>query len=218
MTHNHASRSKCSRPPSVYGRRHWLHLVGAVAATSMCPQIATAASSRAQRRLQNRVDLWHGYAQRTANLRARYQLTRHTSIMQHPLVATGTLVFVAPEQLVFYDDSEAGSRTEIQGQQMWMTPRSDKLTGAAPREATDAARWLSDRFHKLFAPTTPEDFLADASISIPRGSGMRLTFLPPEGSPVRRELRTLQVRFDPVSGLLSTSALRKPAAIELCWP
>jgi len=120
--------------------------------------------------------------------------------MQHPLVATGTLVFVAPEQLVFYDDSEAGSRTEIQGQQMWMTPRSDKLTGAAPREATDAARWLSDRFHKLFAPTTPEDFLADASISIPRGSGMRLTFLPPEGSPVRRELRTLQVRFDPVSG------------------
>ncbi len=180
-----------------YKRRTVVRLA---ALTLLCAsRTVRAAPTRAERRLNNRLELWHQFAERNSNLRARYQLTRHTSILQHPLVATGTLVFVAPDRLVFFDDSDAGAKTQISGGKLSLTPRNTALAPGHP-EVGAAGIWLAARLVTLFAPGTPQGLIVDADVSIPRGAGMRLALNPPKDSPVRRDLRSMQIRFDPVTG------------------
>ncbi len=181
------------------GRRTWLMIAGATAAWGL-PGTQAQASTRAERRLKNRLGLWHQFAQRSQNLRARYQLTRHTSILQHPLVATGTLVFVASDRrLVFFDDSEVGAKTQIDAGGMSIVPRDHALRASEPKQGP-AAQWLATRLLRLFSPGEPDDLIAAAEVSIPRGSGMRLLLTPGEDSAVGRELRSMQLRFDPTTG------------------
>ena len=156
------------------------------------------------RKLQNRLELWRNFALRTSNLLARITTTRETSLLEAPLVVTGTLAFVAPSRLVLRDDGLAGSATRIDGHEVRITLNRDTSEAQQPlRRTTPAAAWVADRFIRMFAPGDEQDLVAGARTHIPRGRGYRLELMPPRASLVRKTVRSLTLTLDPVAGAIT---------------
>ncbi|MCB9752074.1 MAG: hypothetical protein H6713_19085 [Myxococcales bacterium] len=212
-------------------RRRWLAAtLGASAAVMLwrpragaAPASGGAPASRfdgfpdkTARRLRNRVELWRGYAARTQSLRARYTLTRRTSLLVDPLVVTGTLVFVAPATLVLRDDAHVGSTTRVVGDAVTITP-NDSSAAARGRESP-ALAWLRARMLTLFAPPPGDNdpelaaraLLEGCDVSIPKGAGMQLLLQPRAGADaITRALRSLRVRLDTMTGAVSALELEE---------
>ncbi len=181
------------------GRRSWL--LGLPAA-GLLPLVVHAGPSAAQRKLANRIELWGNYARRSRNLMARVSTRRETSLLEEPLLSTGTLVFRAPGLLVLRDDGRGGSTTLIDGDtiRIFLNRETREAPQAIHADARPAARWLAQRLVALFAPGDGTALLADSRTSVPKGRGYRLELLPPRGSAVRRQIRSLTVHLDPVAG------------------
>ncbi len=187
-----------------WSRRSWC------AAASTLALARTASAEEAEdKRLQNRLELWANYAQRTKNLLARLTSTRETSLLQAPLVVTGQLLFRAPSQLVFRDDGLSGSTTVFDAGTMTILPNQShgRAVSALPRDRLPAAAWLSDRLIALFAPGDGAAIVADSRVEVPRGGarsgGYRLEVLPPRNSQIRKVLRSLSVHLDAVAGAVT---------------
>ncbi len=179
-------------------------LVGA--ATLLATPLARAAPSAAQAKLlENRTELWANYAKRTKNLMARLVTTRETSLLDEPLVVTGTLVFVEPSTLVLRDDGLTGSTTLIDAERVAAVPNQTELPRgpALDPDKVPAARWLGDRLLALFAPGEPEALVADARVNVPKGKGYRIELLPPRGSAARQVIRSVTIHLDPVAGAVT---------------
>ena len=155
-----------------------------------------------ERRLQNRLELWESYASRTENLIARYTTTRHSSLLHQSLVATGTLAFAAPDRLTLEDDGGSGSTTRIQGTRISVQPNQSTLPRGPEIDgvALPAADWLRVRWLKMFAPGTGKELVAGCRIHMPKRRGYVLELLPQRGSLVRKVLRGVSLRLDPVGG------------------
>jgi hypothetical protein len=187
-------------------RRRWLSLAGAAIAVAAAPRVAMAAEPRA-RRLQNRLELWANYARRSSkNLLARITTTRETSLLDEPLVATGTLAFLAPATLVLRDDGLTGSTTLIDDGDLLVQPNQPDMPRGPeidPREH-EAAAWLADRLIRCFAPSEDDEALIEgARVDVPKGRGYRLELRPVRGSVVRQLLRSMTIHFDPVGGAVT---------------
>jgi hypothetical protein len=194
-----------------WSRRTWC--IGAP-----CLVLAQSGLARADeaedKRLQNRLELWANYANRTRNILARITSTRETSLLQAPLVVTGQLVFQAPSLLVLRDDGLSGSTTVFDAGTM--TVLSNQSHGRAPsvlpRDRLPAAAWLSDRLIALFAPGDGAAIVADSRVEVPRGGartggGYRLDVLPPRNSQIRKVLRSVTVHLDAVAGAVTEIAI-----------
>lgn len=178
--------------------------------------------TRTQRKLRNRLELWSTFAARTRNLRARYTLTRATSLLRDPLVVSGTLAFVSPDTLVLHDDAKTGCVTRIVGSRVTIEPNDPALPGRdggeldAGRDRGRALAWYRARLLGLFTPPskTPDDdrsgdgdlpfpipaFARRCQLEIPKGGGMQLLLQAPAGDPVGRVIRSFRVRLDPTTG------------------
>jgi hypothetical protein len=183
-------------------RRHVLLGIG-------CGLVTLGATDAEKKRLENRLELWANFARRTKNLMARLTTTRETSLLDAPLVATGTAVFSAPSTLVLRDDGLTGSTTYIDAERVAVAPNQTELPRGPELDAVSAAtaRWLGDRLLALFQPGDPDDLVADTRVDVPRGKGYRLELLPPRGSPVRQSIRSITVHFDPVAGAVTQALL-----------
>lgn len=177
-----------------------------LAIATLCPAASRAAPSELeQKRLQNRLELWSNYARRTENLLARITTTRETSLLESPLVVTGTLAFEAPSTLVLRDDGLTGSTTRITHETASISPnRSDAPAGSTiERHREPAAAWLADRLLRMFAPGEEEGLIAGARTHVPRGRGYRLELMPPRGSRARKAVRSIGLVLDPVAGAIT---------------
>lgn len=188
-------------------RRAWL--IGSSCLLLGSSVWAAPRSDLERRRLDNRLELWSNYAKRTQNLLARYTMTRESSLLESPLVTTGTLAFAAPARLVLEDDASTGSTTLIDGETLHVVPNRDDLpTGQSfDLEALPAAAWLADRWIRLFAPGEPETLVERARPRVPKGQGYRLELAPPRGGVVRQSIRSLTLHFDPVAGAVTELAI-----------
>jgi hypothetical protein len=170
--------------------------------------LASASRARGEdpqdKRLQNRLELWANYANRTKNLLVRLTSTRETSLLQAPLVVTGQLVFQAPSLLVLRDDGLSGSTTVFDADTMTILANQSHghAPSVLPRDRLPAAAWLSDRLLALFAPGDGAAIIADSRVEVPKG-GYRLDVLPPRNSQVRKVLRSLSVHLDAVAGAVT---------------
>jgi hypothetical protein len=156
------------------------------------------------KRLRNRLELWHNFASRTQNLVARSTTTRETSLLEAPLVASGTLVFRAPDLLVLRDDGLQGSTTRIEGERVEILVNTPGVPATViDRASQPAAAWLADRLRALFAPGDASALVAGCRTSVPKGKGYRLELLPPRGSEIRKLLRSVTVHLDAVAGAVT---------------
>ncbi|MEM7155957.1 MAG: outer membrane lipoprotein carrier protein LolA [Myxococcota bacterium] len=183
------------------GRRPLLLGLSALA----LPRIALAGPSAQERKLANRLELWGNYARRTRNLMARLGTRRETSLLEEPLLSTGTLVFRAPDLLVLREDGRQGSTTLIDGAsiRLFLNGAGQHDPAAIDADQRPAARWLAQRLVRLFAPGDGTALLEETRPNVPKGRGYRLELLPPRGSTTRRQIRSLGVQFDPVAGSIT---------------
>lgn len=188
------------------GRRTVVLGTAALAGTGLATVSAFAAPAVAQRRLENRLELWHEYTARTtANLLARVSTTRETSLLEESIVATGSLLFVAPGTLVLRDDSASGSTTIIDASGSRVLNNRPDLPGGSTTPAGNrpAADWLGARLVRLFAPVSAEHLIEGCRALVPKGRGYRLDLLPPRGSAIRRILRSVSITLDPAAGAVT---------------
>lgn len=158
------------------------------------------ASELEDKRLANRLELWANFAKRTKNLVVRITTTRETSLLREPLVATGVLVFAAPDVLILRDDGLGGSTTIVDGRGQRIVPnRAGAAIVAIDRSKAPAAAWLGERLRATFAPGEGEGLVADSRAQVPKG-GHRLDLLPPQDSEIRKQLRSVTLHFDAVTG------------------
>jgi hypothetical protein len=191
-----------------WSRRTWC---GTASALALVGASRASAEEAEDKRLQNRLELWANYAQRTKNMLARLTSTRETSLLQAPLVVTGQLVFQAPSLLVLRDDGLSGSTTVFDAGTMTILANQShggRPWSALPRDRLPAAAWLSDRLLALFAPGDGSAIVADSRVEVPRGGaraggGYRLEVLPPRNSQIRKVLRSLSVHLDAVAGAVT---------------
>ena len=179
-------------------------ILAGLGVTIAWPGLAAARPADAKR-LENRRELWANYARRTENMVARLVSTRETSLLDEPLVSTGQLAFIAPDTLALRDDGLTGSSTLIEGDRIAVVSNQDKA-GAGRYIDTEqfvAAAWLADRLKRMFRADKPEALTDNARVNVPRGKGYRLELMPPKGSPVRAELRSVTVHLDPVAGAVT---------------
>lgn len=173
---------------------------------AVLPRIAVAAPDPAARRLENRLELWHNYAKKTTNLVARLTTTRTTSLLDEPLVVTGTLLFLPPSTLVLRDDGLAGSTTiiEPEGTRIFANGASKEEIEASrrPRGHEPALDWVADRLVRAFAPGEPDALVEGGRTNVPKGRGYRLELLPPKGSTIRRLVRSVALELDAVVGAI----------------
>lgn len=152
------------------------------------------------KRLANRLELWANFAKRTRNLVVRTTTTRETSLLREPLVATGTLVFAAPDTLVLRDDGLAGSSTIVDARGPRIVPnRTSAAIIVVDPVTAPAGAWLAERLRATFAPGDGQKLVADSRAEVPRG-GHRLDLLPPQDSEIRKQLRSVSLHFDAVTG------------------
>lgn len=158
--------------------------------------------------LQNRLELWANYARRTKNVLARLVTTRETSLLDEPLVTTGSLVYAAPDTLVLRDDGLSGSATLIEGNRVHVVPNQTTLERPPTVEPglLAAQAWLAERLLRLFRPPQGDegerDLIADARVDVPRKS-FRVELMPSRGSVVRKTFRSITVHLDPVVGAVT---------------
>lgn len=170
------------------------------------PRLASAApASVTDRKLANRLELWSSYADRTQNLMARLSTRRETSLLEEPLMSTGTLVFRAPRLLVLRDDGLQGSTTLVDGDEIrvFLNTEPHDTPEAIEADTRPAAQWLARRLRLMFAPGDGTALLEDTRTHVPRGRGHRLELMPPRGSATRRQLRSVSLQLDPVVGTIT---------------
>lgn len=190
------------------GRRGWLGGMGAGGTALVLGGVTRAApNERAdlqKRRLDNRLELWANFSRRTEVLTARYTTTRYSSLLAEPLVAIGTLGFVAPDRLIMVDDGTDGSTTRIHGERISIALAQDPET-QAPIDGSRhlAAAWLAARLVRAFAPGQGPELVAGCRYHIPRTRAYKLELLPARGSAVRKTLRSVTLMFDPVGGAVT---------------
>lgn len=170
----------------------------------LCPLALVVGSAHAgeleDKRLANRLELWANFAKRTRNLVVRTTTTRETSLLREPLVATGTLLFASPDTLVLRDDGLAGSSTIVDARGQRIVPnRAGAALLVIDPIVAPAAAWLGQRLRAAFAPGEGQELIADSRAEAPRG-GHRLELLPPQDSEIRKQLRSLTLHFDAVTG------------------
>lgn len=177
------------------------HFVRAGAVSLLLPRLGHG-SPADDKRLQNRLELWANYARRTKNLMARVTTTRESSLLDEPLVVTGTLLFRAPDTLVLQDDGLRGSTTIVEGTDARILMQGEKAMAGPGLERADepAVAWLADRLLRTFAPGDPQRLIEGARTNVPKGKGYRLDLMPPRGSSVRQWIRSITVHLDPVAG------------------
>lgn len=182
-------------------RRHLVVGLGVLALPAL-PRSTFAEPSAQERKLANRLELWGNYSKRTKNLMARVSTKRETSLLEEPLLSTGTLVFRAPDLLVLREDGRQGSTTLMEGNTIRIVLNSAGRDdpAAIDAERRPGARWLARRLVKLFAPGDGTELLEDTRPHVPKGRGYRLELLPPRGSATRRQLRSVTAHLDPVAG------------------
>lgn len=167
---------------------------------AVLPRIGLAAPNAAARRLENRLELWHNYAKSTRNLVARLTTTRTTSLLDEPLVVTGTLLFVAPDTLVLRDDGLAGSTTIIDRDGTRVFANGEAAPTPRPPGREPALDWVAERLVRAFAPGEPDNLVTGGRTHVPKGRGYRLELLPPKGSTIRRLVRSVALELDAVAG------------------
>jgi hypothetical protein len=186
-------------------RRSFAH--GLAVLFAVAPRVAFAESAdedAEDKRLRNRLELWHNFASRTRTLLVRLSTTRETSLLEAPLVTSGTLVFRAPDLLVLRDDGLQGSTTRIEGERVEVTVNAPGAPAiVVDRAAQPAAAWLADRLRGLFAPGDAGALVAGCRTYVPKGKGYRLELLPPRGSEIRKLVRSVTVHLDPVAGAVT---------------
>jgi hypothetical protein len=162
-----------------------------------------------EKRLQNRLALWHNYAARTKTLLARVTTTRETSLLESPLVVTGTLAFSAPATLVTRDDGLGGSTTrfDAEGVRVTLNRTEGGREAVSAMSHAPAAAWVGDRLVRMFAPGDERDLVDGARFHIPRGRGYRLELMPPRGSVIRKVVRSITITLDPVAGAINEIAI-----------
>lgn len=162
-----------------------------------------------QRRLSNRLELWHEYANRTETLLVRVATRRETSLLSEPLTTTGSLLFIAPSTIVIRDDSASGSTTLIDTTGTRVLPnRADIAERHATRTGDrPAADWLATRLLRTFAPVSAEALTEGCRAQVPKGRGYRLDLLPPTGSAIRRVVRSYSLTLDPAAGAVTRIAI-----------
>lgn len=156
-------------------------------------------------RLMRRIELWRTFVRRNDTLVARYTSRRQSSMLVGTVQTSGSLGFVAPDQLVLRDDDLRGSTTRIAGLDVSIRPNDDALPVATiddPR-ASAALAWLRDRLLRLFSPEAVERLNDDCSLRATPGRTPRIEILPLTGSMVRKTIRRLEVTLDPVGGAIA---------------
>lgn len=166
---------------------------------------ALAGPSAQQRKLDNRLELWGNYARRSTNLMARVSTKRETSLLEEPLLSTGTLVFVAPDRLVIREDGRQGATTTIEQTAIRITlnGREPGDDSAITADTRPSARWLAQRLLAAFSPGDGSELVANSRAQVPKGRGYRIELLPPRGSIARRQLRGVTLHLDPVAGSIT---------------
>lgn len=186
-------------------RRSFLRQVGIASASAALPTAWPAlarAQSPAERRLQNRLELWGNYARRTENMVARYVCERHSSLLYEPLVRTGSLAFAVPDALTMRDDGLTGSTTKMSAGEVTIRPNESSVPAGPDIDPATlpGLAWLRDRMIALFAPGDASALVAQSRTRVPKSRAPRLELLPITGSAVRKLVRSLTVTFDPVGG------------------
>lgn len=180
-------------------------LLLALPALTLSMRLGNAAPGPQDRKLANRLELWGSYARRTQNLMARLSTRRETSLLEEPLLSTGTLVFVAPELLVLRDDGRQGSTTLIDGDhvRVFVNGVGKDDPSATVADQRPAAQWLARHLRLMFAPGDSTALLEDTRTHVPKGRGHRLELMPPRGSAARRQLRSVSMQLDAVVGTIT---------------
>lgn len=191
---------------SELSRRRALGLLGGAVAGGLLGAsvlgLAAPAESGAQRKLENRLELWAAFARKSSNLLARYASTRSSPLLREELGAAGSLAFVAPGILVLRDDGATGSTTRIGPRELAIVPNDPSLPRRAlpPRTESPALRWVADRLVASFAPGDGSALTADARIEVVAGRTPRLSLMPPRESAARTLIRSVTLTLDPVGG------------------
>jgi len=153
------------------------------------------ASEPLPRAAQRRFELWEKPA--GAQLRARYRLTRVSSLLYEPRVVQGELALAGPDQLELRDEQADGATTTIAAGTLTIAAHTSRAPGrAAPDSA--AGRWLQGRLLALLAAEDGEALRRDTRVRVLRGGVLELT--PTLGHPARRVVRELRVALHPASG------------------
>jgi hypothetical protein len=164
---------------------------------------ASSPEERAQRRLDNRLELWRTFSREsTVNVLARYTSTRTSPLLADELVESGALAFVAPGTLVLRDDGVTGSTTRIEPGAITIAPNDPSLPRRPlpSRAEAPALAWLADHLVACFASGDGTALTADARTEVPRGRTPRLSLMPPRDSAARALIRSLTLTFDQVGG------------------
>lgn len=193
--------------PSVH-RRTWLGL--AAMGVLLWPALSHASSpepsSPAERKLQNRLELWANFARKTENLTVQVQVRRESALLQAPLVTTATAVFRAPDELLLRDNHATGSTTWVHGRTIEILPHTHASILPPPidTQGDPAAAWLVEHLLALFSPP-PSGALRfpNSRVLVPAGRGYRIELAPPRGSLARKLIRTITVHLDPVAGAIT---------------
>lgn len=156
------------------------------------------------RQVARRLELWARAAAGTRVLVARYGLTRHSSLLQEPLKAAGTLLVRAPDTLLLRDDERRGATTRLTRGRLEIRPNDPALPALAEAPGP-AVTWLFEHVLAVFcAPEASAEpagpLLVDARVTLARGPGQLLAVTPRRDHPARREIRDLVVHLDPHTG------------------
>lgn len=171
-------------------------------ALGTCPFIhadvhAAAPAPVLKRAVVKRLELW----QRAAPLtRARYTLTRKTSLLWDPLVVHGTLTRT-PELLELRDDERTGATTRLMPGRCEISA-NDAALPQSPVQPSPALTWLQDHLQALLGARDQDALLRDARISIPRGPGSMFELSPRSSHPAHATIDGLRVRLEPDTGEL----------------
>jgi len=217
--------SRRSSPPldapsgaPMFGRRVLMVGLASLGGMALLPRPALAR----ERVIGRRLELWRSYAATTQNLVASLTTTRDSSLYADGKSRRipGTLVFVAPDRLLLHDEDPEGSTTLIDGPRASILANGEGAQSVPELRPNPALRWLGSLLVGAFAPPpadpeAPTAFELDARLSRPRGAGIRLTVAPPQGSPVRRVIRTVTISLAPTSGAIDRIELIESAGDRL---
>jgi hypothetical protein len=184
-------------PTTISSRRAFL-LLGA-ASLALAGDVRAAG---AENQVTRRLELWARAAAGTRVLVARYGLTRHSSLLQEPLRAAGTLLVRAPDTLLLRDDERHGSTTRLARGRLEIRPNDPALPALAEAPGP-AVLWLFEHVLTIFCAPESEPapaLLRDARAAVGRGPGQLLALAPRRDHPARREIRDLVVHLDPHTG------------------
>jgi len=143
-----------------------------------------------------RVALWQRSGPVT---RARYTLTRHTSLLWDPLVVHGTLTLTA-NLLELRDDERTGATTRVSHGDCEISANDATLPPGPAVQISPAITWLHDHLVALLGARDPDALLLNAKLNVPRGSGSQFDLSPSRSHPAHATIDRLRVRLDPDTG------------------